>query len=204
MSSTPYGISRSIGSVTYNGYVNAPITGPLSTNQYPSTIPYHNYGTLTGQRPTPPQFFPSQEPIYAEMNTNARKQYLRATSISSAEKAKQDFLGKLSPVITNVNYSTQRQIPVSTHVNYIAPIQSSMYLNIKKSIAIGKSAYKVGLPLASPISTKNYYPSGTRTALQRARSSGCTAPKKKGSIYNYSLTEPGICAWGALPRQTYS
>ena len=65
------------------------------------------------------------------------------------------------------------------------------------------SAYKVGLPLAAPITTKNYYPSGTRSALQRARSGGCTAPKKKGSIYNYSLTQPGICSWGALPRQNY-
>ena len=33
--STPYAISTSIGSVTYDNYVNAPIWGPLSTNQYP-------------------------------------------------------------------------------------------------------------------------------------------------------------------------
>jgi hypothetical protein len=78
-----------------------------------------------------------------------------------------------------------------------------MYTDIKKSVAVGKSAYKVGLPLNAPISTKSYYPSGTRTALQRARSGGCSAPKKKGSIYNTSLTQPGICAWGSIPRQTY-
>ena len=78
-----------------------------------------------------------------------------------------------------------------------------MYTDIKKSIAVGKSAYKVGMPIASPVSTKNYYPSGTRSALQRARSSGCTAPKKKGSIYNQSLTQPGINGYGSLPRQTY-
>ncbi len=200
---TPYGISTSIGSQTFQGYVNAPITGPLTTNNYPFSMPYHSFGTLTGQRPTPPQFYPSQEPVYAEMNTNARSQYLRATGISVAQKAQQDALGKLSKPTTKISYSSQRQYAVSSHVNYIEPKPSSMYTDIKKSIAVGKSAYKVGLPLAAPISTKNYYPSGTRSALQRARSGGCSAPKKKGSIYNQSLTQPGICAWGALPRQNY-
>jgi hypothetical protein len=90
-------------------------------------------------------------------------------------------------------------------MNYIAPIQSSMYLNVLKSNAVGKSAYKVGLPLAAPITTKNYYPSGVRSSLRRARSGGCTAPKKKGSIYNTSLTNGATCAWGALGggRPTY-
>ena len=200
---TPYGISTSIGSQTFQGYVNAPVTGPLTTNNYPFSMAYHSYGTLAGQRPTPPQFYPSQEPVYAEMNTNARSQYLRATSISTAEKMRQDALGKLSSAINKVISSSQRQVAVSTHVNYIAPKPSSMYTDIKKSIAVGKSAYKVGMPLASPISTKNYYPSGTRSALQRARSGGCSAPKKKGSIYKTSLTQPGINGYGSLPRQGY-
>jgi hypothetical protein len=200
---TPYGISTSIGSQTFQGYVNAPVTGPLTTNNYPFSMAYHSYGSLTGQRPTPPQFYPSQEPVYAEMNTNARSQYLRATALSVAEKSRQDALGKLSAPVTKVIGSSQRQVAVSSHVNYIEPKPSSMYTDIKKSIAVGKSAYKVGLPLAAPISTKSYYPSGTRTALQRARSGGCSAPKKKGSIYNYSLTQPGINGYGSLPRQTY-
>ena len=200
---TPYGISTSIGSQTFQGYVNAPITGPLTTNNYPFSMAYHSYGTLNGQRPTPPQFYPSQEPVYSEMNTNARSQYVRATGIDPILKAQQDILGKLSRPTTKVSYSTQRHYAVSSHVNYIEPKPSSMYTDIKKSIAVGKSAYKVGLPLTAPISSKNYYPSGTRSALQRARSGGCSAPKKKGSIYNQSLTQPGICAWGALPRQNY-
>ena len=53
---TPYAVSTNIGSVSYNNYVNAPITGPLSTNQTPCQIPYHSYGILAGIRPTPPQF----------------------------------------------------------------------------------------------------------------------------------------------------
>jgi hypothetical protein len=199
---TPYGITTSIGSQAYSGYVNTPITGPLSTNNYPFTMAYHSYGTLTGKNPTPQQFFPSQEPVYSDMSVNARAQYLRATGISAKTKAQQDALGKQSPPVVFTSWSSQRQIPVSSHVNYIAPIPSSMLTDIRKSVAVGKSGFKVGLPLDAPTSTKNYYPSGTRSALQRARSGGCSAPKKKGSIYNTSL-RPALGAWGALPRQTY-
>lgn len=199
---TPYAVSTNKGSVSYDNYVNAPITGPLSTNQYPCTIPYHNYGTLSGIRPTPPQFYPSQEPVYSDMNTNARSQYLR-TSISNSLKAKQMGLGKVSNPQPYVINSSKRIVPVSSHTNYIAPIQSSMYVNIVKSNAVGQSAYKVNLPNAAPISTKNYYPSGTRSSLRRARSGGCTAPKKKGAIENNSLRNGRVCAWGSIVRQNY-
>jgi hypothetical protein len=200
---TPYGITTSIGSQSFQGFVNAPILGPLNSSQYPCAMPYHSYGILTGQRPTPPQFYPGQEPVYADMSVNARAQYLRATDITTKEKARQDALGKLSNPITKVSYSSQRQFPVSSHVNYIAPISGSMYTNIRKSVAVGKTAYKVGLPLQAPIGTKSYDNSFRRSALQRARSGGCTAPKKKGSIYNYSLTQTGINGWGSIPRQNY-
>ena len=200
---TPYGISRSIGSQTFQGFVNAPILGPLNSSQYPCAMPYHSYGILTGQRPTPPQFFPGQEPVNSDMSVNARAQYLRATALSAKQKAIQDAIGKQSAPITKVSYSSQRQFPVSSHVNYIEPIPSSMRTNIVKSIAVGKSAYKVGLPLAAPIGTKSYDTSFKRSALRRARSGGSVAPKKKGSIYNYSLTQPGINGWGSIPRQNY-
>jgi hypothetical protein len=200
---TPYGITTSIGSQSFSGFVNAPIIGPLNSAQFPNVMPYHSYGTLAGIRPTPPQFFPSQEPIYAEMSTNARAQYIRATSLSYIQKAQQDIIGKLSRPITKVNYSSQRHHAVSSHMNYIQPVSSSMLTNIKKSIAVGKSAYKVGLPVEAPISTKSYDTSFRRASLQRARSGGCTAPKKKGSIYNYSLTQSGINGWGSIPRQNY-
>ena len=200
---TPYGISVSKGSQTFQGFVNAPILGPLDSSQYPNAMPYHNYGILTGQRPSPPQFFPGQEPVNATMSVNARAQYLRATALSARQKAIQDALGKLAPPTNKVSYSTQRQYAVSSHVNYIAPIPGSMYTNIRKSIAIGKSAYKVGLPLTAPIGTKSYDTSFKRSALRRARSGGSTAPKKKGSIYNHSLTQPGINGWGSIPRQNY-
>jgi hypothetical protein len=196
---TPYSVSISKGSVSYDNYVNAPITGPLSTSQTPAQIPYHSYGILSGIRPTPPQFYPTQEPVYSDMNTNARQQYLR-TSCKSKDIAQQIALGKLSSPIGYQMYSSQRKVPVSSHTNYIAPIPSSLRLNEIKSDAIGKSAYKIGLSNSAPITTKNYYPSGTKSALRRARSGGCTAPKKKGAIEN---TSSKIGGWGSQVRQNY-
>lgn len=199
---TPYSVSTSIGSVSYNNYVNAPITGPLSTSQTPNQIPYHSYGTLTGIRPTPPQFYPMQQPVYAEMNTNARHQYLR-TAVNNKLQAKQYGLAKQSQPLTYFINSSSRQVPVSSHMNYIAPIPSSLYVNIVKSNAVGQSAYKVNLPNSAPITTKNYYPSGVRSSLRRARSGGCTAPKKKGAIVNTSLSDGRVCGWGSIVRSTY-
>jgi hypothetical protein len=199
---TPYAVSTNIGSVSYNNYVNAPITGPLSTNQTPAQIPYHSYGVLTGIRPTPPQFYPSQNPVYAEMNTNARHQYLR-TSVSNQLLQQQIALGKKSSPLGYVIQSSQRQVPVSSHTNYIPPIPSSLYVNIVKSNAVGQTAYKVNLPNNAPTSTKCYYPSGTRSTIRRARSGGCVAPKKKGAIENVSLSNGRTCAWGSIVRQNY-
>jgi hypothetical protein len=199
---TPYAVSRNIGSMSYNNYVNAPITGPLSTNQTPCQIPYHSYGTLVGIRPTPPQFYSSQEPVYADMNTNARYQYLR-TSVNNQALQRQIALAKASTPQSYVINSSQRQVAVSSHTNYIPPIDGSLYINILKANAVGQSAYKVGLPVAAPTSTKNYMPSSTRSSLRRARSGGCTAPKKKGSIYNTSLSNGQVCAWGSIVRQNY-
>ena len=199
---TPYAVSTNIGSVSYNNYVNSPITGPLSTNQTPSQIPYHSYGILAGIRPNPPQFYPSQMPVDAQMNTNARHQYLR-TSISNQALQQQIALGKLSSPLVYAIQSSQRQVPLSSHTNYIQPIPSSLYINSKKADAVGQTAYKVNLPNAAPAGTKSYYPSGTRSSIRRARSGGCVAPKKKGSIYNTSLSNGKVCAWGAIVRQNY-
>jgi hypothetical protein len=196
---TPYSISRSLGSQTFQGYVNAPIMGPLNSNNYPFSMQYHNYGLLVGKNVTPPQFYPGQEPVYSDMNVNAKQQYIRTNSITPMDKLKQDTLGKLSKPMTKVSYSSQRHYPVSTHMNYIQPIGGSMYVDRKKSIAVGKSSYSEN----TPIGTKSFDTSYRRSALRRARSGGSTAPKKKGSIYNYSLTQPGINGWGSLPRQNY-
>ena len=82
-------------------------------------------------------------------------------------------------------------------------MQSSLYVNIVKSNAVGQTAYKVNLPTSAPTGTKSYYPSGTRSAIRRARSGGCTAPKKKGAIENTSLSNGQVCGWGSIVRQNY-
>ena len=199
---TPYAVSTNIGSVSYNNYVNALITGPLSTNQTPSQIPYHSYGTLSGIRPTPPQFYPMQTPVNADMNTNARHQYLR-TSVNNQALQRQIALGKLSSPVGYIIKTTQRQVPTSSHTNYIPPIQSSLYVNTLKANAVGQSGYKVNLPNAAPISTKNFSQSSTRTSIRRVRSGGCVAPAKKGAIQNNTLSNGRTCGWGSIVRSTY-
>jgi hypothetical protein len=199
--STPYGISTSIGSMNYNNYVNSRITGPLSTNQYPGAIPYHSYGTLVGIRPTPPFFYPSQEPVAADQFTNSRHQYFRTAESAKALAIQRERALNSTGVFTS--QSSQRQYNVSTHMNYIPPTDSSLHIQKMRANAVGKSSYKVGLPVEAPISTKNYYPSGTRSSLRRARSGGCVAPKKKGAIENYSLSNGQACGWGSIVRSTY-
>lgn len=199
--STPYGISTSIGSMNYNNYVNSRITGPLSTNQYPGIIPYHSYGTLVGIRPTPPLFYPSQEPVAADQFTNSRYQYFRTAQSAQSLAIQRERALNSTGVFTSK--SSQRQYNVSTHMNYIPPTDSSLHIQKMRANAVGKSSYKVGLPIEAPISTKNYYPSGTRSSLRRARSGGCVAPKKKGAIENYSSSNGQSCGWGSIVRSTY-
>lgn len=200
MSTTPYAISTNTGSQTFAGFVNSSINGPLNSAQYPLAMPYHNRGLLPVHN-TPPQFVSS--PVSYNMFVLAKAQYLRATALSAKQKAIQDAQGKTSNVVNYVSKSTQRQVPVSTHVNYIPPIDGSQYVNIKKSISVGKSSYNVGLPSDALTGTKSYDQSYTRSCLKRARSHGTVSCKKKSSIYNTSLRQPGINAWGAIPRQNY-
>ena len=201
--STPYGITTSKGSQGFAGYVNTPVSGPLNSSKSPHAMASHNSGILSGQRPTPPLFYPGQTPINSVMNTNARSQYIRTYGVSNAQLIKEKTIALASPPIKKIIYSSQRQEPMSTHMNYIAPVSSSSRIDKIKSIAIGKSAYKVGIPISAPIASKNYDTSYRRSSLRRARSGGCVAPKKKGSIYNKSLTQSGINGWGSIPKQKY-
>ena len=200
--STPYGISRNIGSTSYGSYVNAPIFGPLSTNQYPSVIPYHSYGTLNGMHPNPPQFYPYQEPVNADQFSNSRQQYYRTSESRLGFFIKRERAVKLAGQ-GFYDYSTGIRRNVSSHMNYIKPVESSSYVQKLKALAVGKSSYKVGLPLEASYTTKNYYPSGLRSSLRRVRSGGCVAPRKKGAIENRYLTNGNVCAWGSIPRQNY-
>ena len=166
-----------------------------SSNNNQLTIPYNGNGILTGVRPTPAQFYPSQTPVDSQMNTNARHTYLRA-SITNQQQQQQIALGKNTEPLAYSIKSSQRVVPVSAHKNYISPVSSSLHINSLKANAIGQSSYKVNLPNSAPIGSKSYYHSGTRSYIRRARSGGCVAPKKKGSIYNTSLNNVQTSVWG--------
>jgi hypothetical protein len=200
--STPYGISTSQGTNT-NDYVRSLVIGPLSTNQYPGTMRYHSYGTLTGKHPNPPLFYPGQEPVDSDQNLNARHQYFRTAESSKSLAIQREREVAKANGGSVYNYSTGVQRSTTGHMNYIQPVESSQHIQTLRAGAVGKSGYKIGLPLDAAYTTKNYYPSGARSSLRRARSGGCTAPKKKGAIQNYSLSNGQVCGWGSIPRQTY-
>ena len=185
----------------YDDIIVTPNYGPLS-HQYPSAMPVHDLGTLPGRHPNPPQFYSQQEPVYSDQFVNSRHIYAR-TARTRETYALERANAIRSPINTFYSFSGQRHYPVSTHMNYIAPIDTSLYINRKKAIAVGKSSYKQGLPAEALYTTKNYYPSGVRTSIRRVRSGGCVAPKKKGAIENTSLRNGQVCAWGSLPRQNY-
>ena len=94
-----YAVSIYKGSQGFQGFVNNPVTQPLS-QKYPSVMPFMSMGGGTQRTPT-----------NADMFTNSRLQYMRATG--SVKK-------------------------VGMNTKYIAPIPSSMRTTIQKSIAIGK------------------------------------------------------------------
>ena len=146
MTTTPYSVSRNLGSSSFtSGYLRTPIIGPLTTNNYPKSLPYHSRGILSGLHSNPPQFFPGQEPINFSQNVTSRKQF------------------------TNNTYR-------SSILNKSKPMDSSMHLlNLKaKSIgSVGKNNNS-----SYVYTTKNYDQNSVKSALNRTRNQGCTAPKK--------------------------
>lgn len=79
----------------------------------------------------------------------------------------------------NVNKS-----PIKNKKYYQAPISSSQRIQLKKSIAIGKSSTKQGLPEDAELSFRSQDTTSRNSSLARCRAGGCVAPKKKGAITN--------------------
>jgi hypothetical protein len=181
------------------GYAAAPITGPLSTHRMPHTTVQNQLGVLTGIHPNPPQFYPSDG---ASTFSQARAQYRRTnTTQHNFGRGTQSF-SFLRPT-TQYSADLQKSFVVSQSTKYVAPASSSMYMAAKKSAAVGKSSLKQGLPAKAPLSYKSYDRNDVKTALRMVRSGGCTAPAKKGSIFNRSLCNGAVCPWGALVTQNY-
>lgn len=166
----------------YDDIVVTPVYQPQS-HQYPCVLPFSGgVGSLPG-KPTPMQFYPQQQSPDTEENTNARHLYRRTygTPVPSPGLiAKKKFIGPCG-----------------------GPSPSSLRTEKLKSIAVGKYAYKTGLPNDALLSTKSYFPTEVRTALVRVRNRGCAAPPKKGSIYNTSLRTVGPLWGNTGVRTTY-
>lgn len=183
------------------GYATSPILGPLNSAQTPLQMAPHNLGVLTGLRPNPPQFYPSDG---ASQFSNARHQYFRTASANKMPRPT-GIQGNSLPIPSTSVFiaGTQKSYNVSQSTKYIAPQSSSLYLSRIKSEAVGKSSYKQGLPLEAPLSYKNYNNNDVKTALRFSRAGGAVAPAKKGSIYNTSLATVSN-PWGAGGvRSTY-
>jgi len=180
----------------FDDIIVTPVYGPLTTSNYPSAMPYHSYGVLTGKHPNPPQFYPSDG---ASEFSNARREYIR-----TATKLNNPY--GVYPKDIN---TTEEYYPVDPvtgkllYAKYNQPVCSSLYTSARKRVSVGKSSLKTGLPDVVPLSYKNYNKNDVKNALRKTRAGGCTAPAKKGSIYNYSLRNGQVCAWGSLVRQNY-
>ena len=186
----------------YSDIIVTPVFGPLS-HKYPYAAPSHNLGVLYGTRPNPPLFYPSQEPVFADQHTNARQHYRRTAESTTSIAMQRARAIEQTQRNFHFNSSTGVAKPTSGHMNYIAPTDSSLRTQRLKANAVGKSGLKIGLAQQQPYSTKNYSQSTMRTAVRRARSGGCTAPAKKGSIFNNSLRNGRTCAIGSIVRQNY-
>ena len=116
----------------------------LNRNNAPcTTCTSSGMGIMSGY-PTPPQYFPYQEPINVSENTNLRQIYKRAYW----------------------NDGSTQNIPTKS----IGEIKDSVSRLVRlKSKNVGKTVYKVGLPQNALISTKNYDPSLVKTTIQRVR-----------------------------------
>lgn len=158
----------------------APVYAPLS-HAAPASMQAHNHGVLKGIHPNPPQFYPAQVPVNACMFANQRAVYSRTSvhsSVFNAQKAK----ATATQGTCYYSQSFGKRVPASGHMNYIAPMSSGQRIAQLKSIAVGKSSFKMGLPPKAPYSTKNVVRGEAYRARQRIRRVGGAAPPKVGAV----------------------
>jgi len=177
---------------SYNAY---PVQGARNTSNTPAQMPQHNHGWLSGSHPNPPHFandnasesFALQRAQYMRTTTtqnNFGVGHITATS-SSSSKPSSHFVPAL-----------HRSFPMSQTTSYVAPKCASLYLHAKKSAAVGKSSFKIGLSDSAPLSYgKATDTNVARSRLRRARSSGAVAPPKCRAVNNPSRGSNSH--WGA-------
>jgi len=179
----------------FDDIIITPVYGPLTTNNYPRITGCRNMGMLIGRHPNPPQFYPSNG---SSEFSNARHEYMRTASHYNNPLG---LIPKETGSCGGYHTTHTQTMNGALTGKYIAPQCSSMFTSFKKRNAVGKSSLKQGLPYSDPLSYKCYFPTDVRNALRVTRANGCTAPAKKGSIYNTSLRTS--CGWGSAVRSTY-
>lgn len=193
----------------FDDIIVTPNYGPMSTGNYPGIIPVNNLGILNGIRPNPPKFYPSDG---ASDFSNSRRQYYRTvpghnTNVNNLllyTTCSGPYVGSILNKYSCGGKPIQAPAPlVYAKKKRISPQCSSLFTSSKKSAAVGQSSYKQGLPNEAFLGYKNFNRNDVKEALQYTRAGGCTAPKKKGSIYNTSLTNGQVCSWGSVVRQNY-
>jgi len=186
-----------------NGYVGSAVTGPLNSRQTPGQMQPHNLGVLSGVRPNPPQFYPANG---ASEFSNSRHQYIRTNS--NLRYPRETGIKNIpnQPPVRESNSATHRSYLVSQSTKYIAPQSSSLHIATRRSEAVGKSSYKVGLPTDANLSYKNFNNNDVKSRLRMIRGGGTVAPAKQGSIFNKATmhTVNVVGAGGVLgTRSTY-
>jgi len=142
-----------------------------------------NNGIQNCVAPAPNQQYPTDQTGNV---ANARASFMNAEKTIHSTNPLAPSTGKFA---SPNNYTTsmfhshyQRRVLAGKPIP--VPICGDQYINMLKYNAIGRSAYKVGLPVDAAYQTKNNDNTIRNIRRQRCRNGGCVAPKKKGAIEN--------------------
>ena len=181
-------------------YTAGPVRGALNTANMPLQMQQHNRGLLNGVCPNPPHF--ANDAMTASF-AHSRAEYRRT-------RTTEDNFGVGKPVGAPIVAPSsrfvaglQRAFPLSQTCSYTPPQCASLYLHAKKSAAVGRSSMKTTLPPAAYLGYgKSVVAQDVKAAMRRARSGGCVAPAKSGSVFN--SFRGNNSHWGAAAPSKYN
>jgi hypothetical protein len=156
-----------------------------------------NNGIQSCVAPAPNQQYPTDQTGNV---ANARASFMNSTNPNTPSTSKLASPNNYTTSMFHSHY--QRRVLAGKPIP--VPICGDQYINMLKYNAIGRSAYKVGLPADAAYQTKNNDNTIRNIRRQRCRNGGCTAPKKKGAIEN-TFQSGGSSILSSLGnRQIYS
>ncbi len=156
-----------------------------------------NNGIQTCLAPAPNQQYPTDQTCNV---VNARASFMNSTNTNTPSTIKLASANNYTTSMFHSHY--QRRVLAGKPIP--VPICGDQYINMLKYNAIGRSAYKVGLPADAAYQTKNNDNTIRNIRRQRCRNGGCTAPKKKGAIENTFQSGGSSILTSLGNRQIYS